>query len=144
MAICRLPWPFSTNLYGPHDRFNTKNRSCYSFTHQEILRCSEIRCEVVIWGDGTAQRDFLYVLDAVRALVLLMDKAEGVVNLVVGKTQSIKEAVTILANLTGTHDRVRWDASMPNGQVFRAYDASKLKELGFSCNYDIERGLKKH
>lgn len=131
----------STNLYGPFDRFNIQNGHVLPSLIKKFYDAKRKGEEVVIWGDGTAQRDFLFVNDAVRGLVLMMEKAHGVINLATGKTRKIKDAVSILAEITNMQDRVRWDTSMPNGQVFRAYDVSKLNELKFSYTYELEQGL---
>jgi GDP-L-fucose synthase len=133
----------STNLYGPFDRFNTQTGHVIPSLVKKFYDAKKIGGDVVIWGDGTATRDFLYIDDVVRALVLLMDEGSGVINLATGKTHTIKAAATILAEITDMKDHIKWDTSKPNGQVFRSYDVSKLASLGFSYTYDLEEGLRK-
>ncbi len=132
----------STNLYGPYDRFDTETGHVIPSLVKKFYDARKNGGEVVIWGDGAAERDFLYIEDAVNALILMMKSASGIVNMATGKTQSIKQAVSILADLTGMQEHVRWDASKPNGQLTRAYDISKLSSLGFSCAFDLPQGLK--
>jgi len=132
----------STNLYGPFDRFNIQTGHVVPSLIKKFYDAKKSGEKVVIWGDGSAQRDFLYIKDAVRALVLLMNSSTGVINLATGKTNGIKDAVSILANLTGMQDFVCWDTSKPNGQLLRAYDVSRLASLGFSCAYELAEGLK--
>lgn len=92
-------------------------------------------------GDGSAQRDFLYVKDAARAAFLVMSKVEGAVNMGSGQIHSIRKVVNILSELTGMSRHVEWDASKPNGQTYRGYDLTKLNEIGFEPAYSLHAGL---
>lgn len=131
----------STNLYGPYDRFNIETGHVIPSLIRKFYEAQRGKNAVSVWGDGSAQRDFLYVKDMVRALHVIMDQIDGVVNLATGSVCRIRDAVEILAHHTGLDDRVTWDATKPNGQVVRAYDVSKLRQAGFNCQYSLQQGL---
>src|SRR5439155_8659341 len=91
----------------------------------------ESRDEVVLWGDGTPTREFLYVDDAAEGFLLAAERYDGgePVNLGTGAEISIRELAETVAELTGFAGEVVWDTSMPNGQPRRALDASKAERL---------------
>jgi len=97
---------------------------------------------VLVWGDGSAQRDFLYVKDCAAAVQCIMQAASGPVNIGSGVVYRIRDVVDTLARITGMEDRVVWDASKPNGQDYRAYDLTRLDALGFAPTYSLEQGLR--
>jgi len=132
----------SCNLYGPHDRFNIETGHVVPSLVRKFYEASQSGQNISVWGDGSAQRDFLYVDDVARALELIMQNADGPINLGSHAIHSIREAVDILAAHTKQQDKIVWDASKPNGQPFRAYDLSKLDRLGYRAAYTLERGLK--
>jgi GDP-L-fucose synthase len=94
-----------------------------------------------VWGDGSAHRDFLYIKDCSSALHVIMDKINGPVNLASGKSEKIRDVVNILAAYTGMTEQVVWDTSKPSGYLYRAYDPSRLREVGFTCQYTLEQAL---
>jgi len=132
---------FSTNLYGPHDRFNIETGHVIPSLIRKFHEAKINNGTVTVWGDGSGQRDFLYIKDAAAALQLILEKMDGMVNLATGQTYKIREAVEILAAHTGLQDRIVWDAGKPNGQIVRAYDVSKLTAAGFTCRYSLAQGL---
>lgn len=136
LEVSGLKWamPIATNMYGPYDRFDTE----HGHVVPSLVRKFH-EGDPVVWGDGSAQRDFLHVSDAVRGLLLIMEAGEGVINLASGESRSIREVVDILVAKTGR--TVSWDASQPVGQRFRNYDVSKLAELGFEPKVALEEGL---
>ena len=138
-----MPYAFAfcTNLYGPHDRFNTEIGHVIPSLVKKFHDARQTGTQVTVWGDGSAHRDFLYVKDASRALHIIMDHVTGAVNLASGKTQKIRDVVNILAAYTRMEDQVVWDTSKPNGYIFRTYDVSRLQAAGFSCQYTLERAL---
>ena len=132
---------FSTNLYGPHDRFNTETGHVIPSLVKKFYDAKQAKTEVTVWGDGSALRDFLYIKDTARALHVIMNKVTGPINLATGTSNKIRDVVDILAAHTGMQDRIVWDASMPNGSLFRAYDVSRLRATGFLPEYTLEHGL---
>ncbi len=132
---------FSTNLYGPHDRFNTETGHVIPSLVKKFHDAIQAKTPVTVWGDGSAHRDFLYIKDAARALHTIMDYVNGPVNLATGKAQNIRDVVNILASYTGMKEQIVWDTSKPSGYIYRAYDVSRLHAAGFTCRYTLEQAL---
>lgn len=132
---------FSTNLYGPHDRFNTESGHVIPSLVKKFHDARQAKTTVTVWGDGSAHRDFLYIKDCARALYTIMDNVTGPVNLASGTTRKIRDVVNILAAYTGMTEQIVWDTSKPSGYIFRAYDVSRLQAAGFTCHYTLEQAL---
>lgn len=140
-AIFLLP----VNLYGPADNFNLHSSHVIPAL---IRKCLEARAagtgEIVLWGDGSPTREFLYVTDAARGILLALqhyDKPEPV-NLGSGQEISIRDLATLIARLTAFTGAVRWDASKPNGQPRRCLDVRRAElEFGFRAGVPLEQGL---
>jgi GDP-L-fucose synthase len=131
----------STNLYGPNDRFGAEDSHVIPSLVRRFHEAHQKGEPVTVWGDGSARRDFLHVEDSVRGLHLITDQVDGAVNLASGQTHAIRDVVAILSGHTGMGDRIRWDTRMPTGQVFRAYDVTKLRDTGFRPAITMETGL---
>jgi GDP-L-fucose synthase len=102
--------------------------------------------EVVLWGDGTATREFLYVDDAARAFALALEHydAPDPVNIGAGEEISIRDLATLVAGLCGYEGRIAWDTSKPNGQPRRALDTRRAEELfGFAATTGLSEGLRR-
>lgn len=139
-----MPYAFAfcTNLYGPHDRFNTETGHVIPSLVKKFHDAKLAKTQVTVWGDGSAHRDFLYIKDCSRALHVIMDQITGPVNLATGTSRKIRDVVDILASHTGTNDQVVWDTSKPSGYTLRAYDVSRLQAAGFACQYTLEQALR--
>lgn len=131
----------STNLYGPNDNFDIEYGHVIPSLIRKFYEAKQTRASITIWGDGTPARDFIYALDAARALLLLMENGSGVYNLATGTSHSIKDVVTILANYTEMQEFVQWDATKPNGQGYRSYDVKRLNALGFLPEISLQQGV---
>ncbi len=131
----------SGNLYGPNDKFDEDFGHVTPSLVSKFYRAKESGGKINVWGDGSAQRDFLFAYDVGDALINIMLKIEGPVNMGSGNVIKIKDIVDVLADITGLHDQVEWDSNMPNGQDYRAYDLSKLQSTGFKPKYDLKKGL---
>jgi GDP-L-fucose synthase len=140
-AIFVLP----VNLYGPRDNFDLDSSHVIPAL---IRKCLEARAagasEIVLWGDGSPTREFLYVTDAARGIVLATreyDKPEPV-NLGSGHEISIRDLAETIARLTGFTGSIRWDASKPNGQARRCLDVGRAeREFRFRATTSLEDGL---
>jgi len=102
--------------------------------------------EIVLWGDGTPTREFLYVDDAADGFVLGAQRYDGPapVNLGPGEEISIRQLPELIAALTGFSGEITWDESMPNGQPRRSLDPSRAKELfGFEARTPLREGLER-
>lgn len=136
-----------TNLYGPNDNFDPKSSHVIPALIKKFVEAVENKSkEVVVWGTGKASREFLYVDDAARAIVLAAqkyDKGEPV-NIGSNNEVKIKQLVTMIAKITGFKGRIVWDKKKPDGQPRRKLDVSRAKkEFGFVSRVDFPAGLKK-
>jgi GDP-L-fucose synthase len=99
---------------------------------------------VVLWGDGTPTREFLYVEDCAEALLLAADRYNGAdpVNLGTGQELSIRDLAQTIADLVGFDGKIEWDTTKPNGQPRRCLDVSRAAELfGFRAHTSFREGL---
>ena len=142
-AIFLLP----VNLYGPRDNFNPASSHVIPALIRKCLEAREQReKEIVVWGDGTPTREFLYVEDAVEGILLASEKYNGSdpVNLGSGYEISIKDLAELIARLTGFDGRLVWDTSKPNGQPRRGLDVSRAEtHFGFRAGTPFEDGLRR-
>ncbi|OGH72423.1 MAG: GDP-fucose synthetase [Candidatus Magasanikbacteria bacterium RIFCSPLOWO2_01_FULL_43_20b] len=135
------------NMYGPGDNFNPDSSHVIPATIKKICDAKTRGDEFVeMWGDGTPTREFLYVEDAARGIILAAqyyDKAEPV-NLGSGGEISIKDLVTFIAGMLEFKGEIRWDTSKPNGQPRRLLDVSRAeKEFQFKAQVSFRDGLQK-
>jgi GDP-L-fucose synthase len=138
-AVFLLP----TNLYGPRDNFDLETSHVIPALIRKMLDAEE---EVVLWGDGSPTREFLYVEDCVDGLVLAADRYDGPepVNLGAGKEISIRELAELVADVTGFEGRIAWDETKPGGQPRRSVDATRARELfGFEARTPLRDGIER-
>jgi len=142
-AIYLLP----VNLYGPCDSFDPAKSHVIPAL---IKKCFEAIASgaprVEVWGTGAASREFLYVEDCARALVLATERYDkpDPVNLGAGAEITIRDLVALIARLTGFKGEVVWDASKPDGQPRRCLDVSRAeREFGFRATTEFETGLRR-
>jgi len=134
------------NLYGPGDNFNPDSSHVIPALIKKFVEAVQYkRPYVEVWGTGNASREFLYVEDAARGIVMAAEnynKADPV-NLGAGNEISIKDLVTIIQGYTGFSGEIRWDISKPDGQPRRYLDVSRAKkEFGFVAKVPFKEGLK--
>jgi GDP-L-fucose synthase len=135
------------NMYGPGDNFNPQSSHVIPAIIKKCIDAKKKKAKkIILWGTGKATREFLYVEDAARGIVLAAekyDKAEPV-NLGSGKEISIKDLAKLVKELTGFKGKIEWDKSRPDGQPRRCLDTSRAKkEFGFEAKTDFKKGLKK-
>ena len=138
---------FLTNLYGPKDHFDPASATVIPALINKISSAKkQTKKSISIWGDGTPTRDFLYVQDAVRGLMLAAEKYdEGLpINLGSDQETTINELVNLISKIIGFKGQIKWDKSKPNGQPRRKV-SNKLAEekLGFKSETTLEEGLQK-
>jgi GDP-L-fucose synthase len=132
-----------TNLYGPGDNFDLETSHVIPALIRKMIESPE---EIVLWGDGTPTREYLYVDDCVAGLRLAAERYDGAepVNLGTGIETSIRETAELVADVVGFTGRITWDSSMPNGQPRRSLDASRAKELfGFEARTPLREGIER-
>jgi GDP-L-fucose synthase len=130
-----------TNLYGPRDNFDLETSHVIPALIRKMLESPD---EVVLWGDGSPTREYLYVEDCVEGLALAAERYDGAepVNLGTGVETSIRETAELVAEAVGFEGRIAWDTSMPNGQPRRSLDASRAEELfGFRARTPLREGI---
>jgi len=134
------------NLYGPGDNFSPKSSHVIPALIKKCIDAKvEGKDEIVVWGTGKATREFLYVDDAARGIILATEKynKSDPVNLGAGFEISIKDLVDLIVKLTGFKGKVVWDKTKPDGQPRRCLDTSRAKkEFGFVAKTKFEAGLK--
>jgi GDP-L-fucose synthase len=131
------------NLYGPRDTFHETNAHVIADLIRKMTSGAD---EVVLWGDGSPTREFLYVDDCVDGITLAADRYDGPepVNLGAGKEISIRELADLVADVVGFRGRIVWDRAMPNGQPRRSIDATRARELfGFEARTPLREGLER-
>lgn len=133
------------NLYGPEDNFDESSSHVIPALIKKCIDAKEAKAdEVVLWGDGSPTREFLYVDDAARGIVDAAEKynKSDAVNLGSGEEISIKDLAEKIAGLTGFKGKIAWDTTKPNGQPRRKLDTSKAKnEFGFESGVNFDEGL---
>lgn len=129
-----------TNLYGPHDRFDTAHGHVIPSLVAKFHQAATGNGSVSVWGSGRARRDFLYSEDAAAALLTIGAKGSGVFNVASGETVPVRAVVDSLQHISQVGSVV-WDADKPDGQLDRSYDVSRLRGLGFAPRHSLEDGL---
>jgi GDP-L-fucose synthase len=131
------------NLYGPRDNFHPTNAHVIPDLIRKMVDSPD---EVVLWGDGSPTREFLYVDDCVSGLVLAAERYDDrdPVNLGTGEEISIRDLADLVAELTGFEGEIAWDESMPSGQPRRKLDTSRAEErFGFRAAVPLREGLER-
>lgn len=135
------------NLYGPGDNFDPKSSHVIPAL---IKKCTDAirngENEIVVWGTGKVTREFIYVDDAARAILLATEKYNqfNPINIGTNFEIKIKDLVDLICKLTGFKGKVIWDTSKPDGQPRRCLNTVKAcKEFGFKAQIPFEEGLKK-
>ncbi len=142
-AIYLLP----VNLYGPRDSFDPEKSHVIPALIKKCIDAVESGAdEIEVWGTGEASREFLYVEDCARGIVMATERYDGAapVNLGVGGEIKIRELVELIAELSGFTGRIVWDPSKPDGQPRRCLDVSRAeREFGFTAATDFRAGLRR-
>lgn len=135
------------NLYGPHDNFDLHNSHVIPALIRKFVEAKKLgRAEVELWGDGSPSREFLYVDDVARGIVLALKAYDGPepMNLGTHEETQIKHLAETIKKITDYEGRIVWNTSKPNGQPRRSLDVSRASEgFGFTAEVPLEIGLKK-
>ncbi len=135
------------NLYGPGDNFDLETGHVIPAMIRKFLEAKGAASpEVVLWGDGSPTREFLYVEDAAEGILAAAERLESPdpVNLGCSNEIGMKELAETIRRLTAYEGRILWDASRPNGQPRRKLDVSRAESLfGWKATTPFEEGLKK-
>jgi GDP-L-fucose synthase len=133
------------NLYGPRDNFDLESSHVIPAMIRKMMTARDLGKTVTLWGDGSPTREFLYVEDCARAIVLAAEHYDGdePVNLGAGWEISMKDLAETIAQAVGYEGEIVWDTSKPNGQPRRKLDVTRAKEyFGFEAAVTFEDGIK--
>ncbi|KER06997.1 GDP-L-fucose synthase protein [Marine Group I thaumarchaeote SCGC AAA799-E16] len=137
---------FPTNLYGPGDNFDDSSSHVIPALIKKINNAIKSNQDsIVLWGDGTPTRDFLFVDDAAKGIVLAAEKYEKTepLNLGSGEEISIHDLAQLIMKIMGVNLKIKWDTTKPNGQPRRCISSERAKnEIGFVAETSLELGLK--
>jgi GDP-L-fucose synthase len=134
------------NLYGPKDNFDPQTSHVIPALIRKMLE-AKARGErtVTCWGTGSVSREFLYVEDAVEAILLAAERYDkpDPVNVGSGHEISIRELAALLCKLTGFEGELIWDRNHPDGQPRRRLDVTRAeREFGFIAKTSLADGLR--
>jgi GDP-L-fucose synthase len=137
--------PMITNAYGPGDNFDLQDSHVIPAMISKFTDARAAGDSVVtLWGTGSPSREFIYVDDVARALLLAAEHLHSSqpVNIGTGVETRISELASMIADVTGFDGEIEWDASQPDGQPSRRLDVSRARELlGFEARVTLEEGL---
>lgn len=138
---------FPVNLSGPGDNFDIRTSHVIPAL---IRKCVEAQArgdrKVVLWGDGSPSREFIYVEDAARAILLAAEHYNGSepVNIGTGELITIQDLAHLIADEVGFTGELVWDTSKPNGQPRRCLEVSRAKQIfGFEADWMLHQGINK-
>jgi GDP-L-fucose synthase len=139
--------PVMANLYGPGDNFDPEDSHVIAAMINKFTAAVEDGSPTVtLWGTGNPSREFLYVDDAARALVLAAERYDSSdpVNIGTGTETKIRDLAQTIGRLTGFGGEIVWDTSQPDGQPVRYLDVSRARErFGFQAETPLEEGLRR-
>jgi GDP-L-fucose synthase len=139
--------PVIANLYGPHDNFDLEDSHVIAAMIRKFVEAVDTGApEVTLWGTGNPSREFLYVDDAARALLLAGERLEtsDPVNVGTGKETRIADLAELIRGIVGYEGELVWDTSRPDGQPTRFLDVSRARDLmGFEAEMPLEEGLRR-
>ncbi|HEV7571808.1 MAG TPA: GDP-L-fucose synthase [Thermoanaerobaculia bacterium] len=135
------------NLYGPRDNFDLESSHVIPAMIRKFIEARERgEQQVVLWGDGSPTREFLYVEDAAAGVVAAAERYDGAepVNVGSGEEIAIRDLAQTIAETVGFRGEIVWDTTKPNGQPRRKLDVSRAAaELGFRATTSMKEGMAK-
>ena len=140
-AISLMP----TNLYGPGDNFDPESSHVLPALLRRFHEAAVSRLDrVIVWGSGSPRREFLHVDDLADAAVFLMMHFESpeIINVGVGEDLDIRELARLIAEVTGFHGEILFDASKPDGTPRKLLDICRLSALGWKAKIPLREGIK--
>lgn len=140
--ICIIP----NNLYGPHDNFDLNNGHVIPSVMRKIFEGKKFNKEVVLWGDGTAKREFTYSNDLAKIILFFLENYDGLEPINVGNTNeiTIKELANLISKIYNYEGEIKWNEQFSEGLDRKPSENSKFLSLGWDVkNYtNLEDGLK--
>jgi GDP-L-fucose synthase len=134
------------NLYGINDNFDpNKSHVIPAMIRKFVSARDNKQKEVVLFGDGSPTREFLYVDDLAQASIKLMNEYDEPdhINIGSGEEWSIKDLANKIADIVGYRGEITWDTTKPNGTPRRKLDISKILSLGWKPETSLHDGIVK-
>lgn len=142
---CNFISAMPTNLYGPNDNYDLEKSHVLPALIRKFHEAKRQQLpEVVLWGSGTPQREFLHVDDLADACFYLMQtyNQAGLVNIGVGHDLSIKDLALLVRDIVGYQGDIVHDLSKPDGTPRKLMDVAKLKAAGWQAKIGLEEGIR--
>lgn len=133
-----------TNLYGTYDNFDLNTSHVLPAMMRKFHEAKESQhAPVTLWGSGTPLREFLFVDDMARAVVFAVENSlpEYLYNIGTGTDLTIKELAEMIQKITGHQGEIIWDTTKPDGTPRKLMDISKMHNLGWKHQVDLQRGI---
>jgi GDP-L-fucose synthase len=135
-----------TNLYGPGDNFDPASSHVIPALVKKCFDAMDAQADhIEVWGSGGVSREFVYVDDAARAIVLAAERYDGPEPVNIGSHQeiTIRDLANLIVELSGFRGEIRWDPTKPDGQPRRKLDTTRAREwFGFEATVDFRDGLR--
>lgn len=135
-----------TNLYGTHDNFDLNTSHVLPAMIRKFHEAKENgHAPVTLWGSGTPMREFLFVDDMAASVIFALENRlpEHLYNVGTGVDLTIKDLAELIQKVTGHTGEILWDSEKPDGTPRKLMDVSKMHELGWKHNIDLEPGITK-
>jgi GDP-L-fucose synthase len=134
-----------TNMYGPNDNYDLESSHVLPALIRKFHEAHEAGApSTTCWGSGAPLREFLHADDCARACLFLMERysAEQFINIGSGVEVSIRKLAKLVRQIVGFEGTIDWDASQPDGTPRKLLDSSRLFELGWKPEIDLEQGIR--
>jgi len=135
-----------TNLYGIHDNFDLSSSHVLPAMIRKFHEAKESNnASVILWGSGTPMREFLFVDDMAEAVVFALENKlpEHLYNVGTGEDLTIKKLASTIQKIVGHTGEIIWDDSKPDGTPRKLMDVSKMHNIGWKHQVDLEEGIQK-
>lgn len=132
------------NLYGEYDNFSALDSHVVPAMIRRYYEAQRDGLEeVVMWGTGKPQRDFVYAADVAKLFPFFIENYDSSepVNLSAGRTTPIKTLAETIAKLVNFEGDIRWDTDKPDGQMVKIFATERMEKLGLACDTALEEGL---
>jgi GDP-L-fucose synthase len=138
-AISLMP----TNLYGPNDNFDLETSHVLPAMIAKFDNAMKTNESVVLWGDGSAMREFLHVDDLAAACYVCMQKYDEPEHINVGTGEDVRiwELANVISDVVGFSGKILWDFTKPNGTPRKVLNVDKIKSLGWKPEIDLRDGI---
>lgn len=135
-----------TNLYGPGDNYDLNNSHVLPAMIRKIYEGWRNKSKVILWGDGSPLREFMFSHDLADSLIFLMENYNyneigEFINIGSGEEVSIKELSNIIKKILNIDVDIEWDLSKPNGTPRKLLDISKITSLGWMPKIKLDKGI---